>query len=49
MTTVTQLPSFLSTRRGKLLLFLLCGVAVMDFVDASIVNIPLPSIQHALH
>lgn len=41
--------SFLSTRRGKLTLVLLCAVAFMDFVDASIVNIALPSIQHSLH
>jgi len=42
-------PSFLATRRGKLLLVLLCAIAFMDFVDASIVNIALPSIQRALH
>jgi EmrB/QacA subfamily drug resistance transporter len=42
-------PSFLSTRRGQLTLVLLCAVALMDFVDASIVNIALPSIQRALH
>lgn len=48
MATVTQLPSLLSTRRGKLLLLLLCAVAFMDFLDASIVNIALPSIQHDL-
>jgi EmrB/QacA subfamily drug resistance transporter len=41
--------SFLSTRRGKLLLALLCSVAFLDFVDAPIVNIALPSIRHALH
>jgi hypothetical protein len=40
--------SFLSTRRGKLLLTLLCAVAFLDFVDAPIVNIALPSIRHAL-
>ncbi len=49
MTAVAQHPPFLSTRRGKLTLVLLCAVAFMDFVDASIVNIALPSIQHALH
>jgi EmrB/QacA subfamily drug resistance transporter len=49
MTTATQPPSFVSTHRGKMLLLLLCAVAFMDFVDASIVNIALPSIQHALH
>jgi EmrB/QacA subfamily drug resistance transporter len=47
--TMTQRPSFLSTRRGKLTLALLCAVALMDFVDASIVNIALPSMQQALH
>jgi EmrB/QacA subfamily drug resistance transporter len=41
--------SFLSTRRGKLTLALLCAVAFLDFVDASIVNIALPSIRRALH
>lgn len=42
-------PSFLATRRGKLTLALLCAVAFLDFVDASIVNIALPSIRHSLH
>jgi EmrB/QacA subfamily drug resistance transporter len=42
-------PSFLATRRGKLTLAFLCGVALLDFVDASIVNVALPSIQHSLH
>src|SRR6201997_2403661 len=42
-------PSFLATRRGKLTLVFLCGVAFLDFVDASIVNVALPSIQHNLH
>ena len=45
----TSQPSFLATRRGKLTLALLCGVAFLDFVDASIVNIALPSIRRALH
>jgi len=49
MSTVTPHPSFLATRRGKLTLALLCGVAFLDFVDASIVNIALPSIRRALH
>jgi EmrB/QacA subfamily drug resistance transporter len=44
-----QQTSFLATRRGKLTLVLLCAVAFMDFVDSSIVNIALPSIQHSLH
>src|SRR5213596_2736081 len=42
-------PSFLSTRRGKLTLALLCAVAFLDFVDASIVNVALPSIRRDLH
>ena len=46
MTTET---SFLSTRTGKLTLALLCAVAFLDFVDASIVNVALPSIRRALH
>src|SRR5213078_5302138 len=37
--------SFLATRRGKLTLALLCAVAFLDFVDASIVNVALPSIS----
>ncbi|HTU85028.1 MAG TPA: MFS transporter [Solirubrobacteraceae bacterium] len=45
----TQASSFLATRRGKLTLALLCAVAFLDFVDASIVNVALPSIRRALH
>ncbi len=41
--------SYLSTPRGKLTLALLCSIAFLDFVDAPIVNIALPSIRHALH
>ena len=41
--------SFLSTRRGQLTLLFLCGVAFLDFVDASIVNVALPSIRSSLH
>jgi EmrB/QacA subfamily drug resistance transporter len=41
--------SFLATRRGKLTLALLGSVAFLDFVDAPIVNVALPSIRHALH
>jgi EmrB/QacA subfamily drug resistance transporter len=41
--------NFLATRRGKLTLLLLCCVGFMDFVDASIVNVALPSIRHDLH
>jgi EmrB/QacA subfamily drug resistance transporter len=47
--TLAPEPSVLSTRRGKLTLTLLCAVAFLDFVDASIVNLALPSIRHALH
>src|SRR5437868_15302869 len=49
MSTFAAQPSFLATRRGKLTLALLCAVAFLDFVDASIVNIALPSIRRALH
>ncbi|MBV9416636.1 MAG: MFS transporter [Solirubrobacterales bacterium] len=42
-------PSFLATRRGGLTLVFLCGVAFLDFVDASIVNVALPSIRGSLH
>src|SRR5437762_12392690 len=49
MSTVMPEPSFLATRRGKLTLALLCAVAFLDFVDASIVNVALPSIRRALH
>jgi EmrB/QacA subfamily drug resistance transporter len=49
MSTVAPQPSFLATRRGKLTLALLCAVAFLDFVDASIVNVALPSIRRDLH
>jgi EmrB/QacA subfamily drug resistance transporter len=49
MATETVVPSFLATRRGKLTLALLCSIAFLDFVDASIVNIALPAIRRALH
>lgn len=49
MTSTVQEKSFLATRRGKLTLALLCAVAFLDFVDAPIVNVALPSIRHALH
>ncbi|WP_378732655.1 MFS transporter [Nocardia brasiliensis] len=48
MRTPTETPSFLTTRRGKLTLALLCLVAFLDFVDSSIVNVALPTIQHEL-
>jgi EmrB/QacA subfamily drug resistance transporter len=49
MAAVATQPSFLATRRGKLTLALLCAVAFLDFVDASIVNVALPSIRSNLH
>src|SRR5438132_10634067 len=49
MSTVTPQSSFLATRRGKLPLALLCAVAFLDFVDASITNVALPSIRRSLH
>jgi EmrB/QacA subfamily drug resistance transporter len=49
MAPVAPQPSFLATRRGKLTLALLAAVAFLDFVDASIVNIALPSIRRDLH
>jgi len=42
-------PSFLGTRRGKLTLALLCAVAFIDLLDASIVNVALPHIRTQLH
>jgi EmrB/QacA subfamily drug resistance transporter len=41
-------PSFLSTRRGRLVLGLLCAAGFLDFVDTTIVNVALPSIRHQL-
>jgi len=38
----------LSTTYGRLLLALLCSVAFLDFVDASIVNVALPDIRRDL-
>ena len=49
MTATTASPSFLATGRGKLTLALLCAVAFLDFIDASIVNIALPDIRADLH
>jgi EmrB/QacA subfamily drug resistance transporter len=42
-------PSFLGTRHGKLTLALVCAVAFIDLLDASIVNIALPQIRTQLH
>lgn len=44
----TESTSFLATRRGKLTLAFLCMVGFLDFVDASIVNVALPSIRRDL-
>jgi EmrB/QacA subfamily drug resistance transporter len=41
-------PTSLATRQGKLILALLCSLAFLDFVDASIVNVALPDIRRAL-
>src|SRR4051795_9349171 len=48
MLTAAQEPSFLATRRGKLTLALLCGIAFLDFIDGSITNVALPSIRRSL-
>src|SRR5205814_9251117 len=48
MASLAPQESFLATRRGKLTLALLCAVAFLDFVDASIVNVALPSIRRDL-
>jgi len=45
MASAAPQESFLATPRGKLTLALLASVAFLDFVDASIVNIALPSIR----
>jgi MFS family permease len=39
----------LSSRRGLLILLLLCGAQFLVVLDATIVNVALPSIQRALH
>jgi EmrB/QacA subfamily drug resistance transporter len=41
--------SYLATPRGKLVLAFLCAVGFLDFLDASIVNVALPSIARDLH
>ena len=46
---LTSSSSALATRRGKLVLALLCAVGFLDFLDASIVNVALPSIARELH
>jgi EmrB/QacA subfamily drug resistance transporter len=49
MALTSEQGSLLATRRGKLTLALLCAVGFLDFVDASIVNVALPSIRTDLH
>src|SRR5215469_4774067 len=51
MTTAASPPeeSYLATRRGKLMLAFLCVVGLLDFLDTSIVNVALPSMQRDLH
>src|SRR5437868_15256977 len=41
-------PSFLATARGKVTLTLLCAIAFLDFIDASIVNVALPAMRKDL-
>jgi EmrB/QacA subfamily drug resistance transporter len=41
--------SFLSTRRGKLILALVCLAAFLDVIDTTIVNVALPSIREHIH
>ena len=45
----SPIPSACSTWRGRRLLLLLCAVAFLDFVDASITNIAMPHIRRSLH
>jgi MFS family permease len=40
--------SFLASRRGRLILLLLCAVQFLDVADSSIVNVALPSIRRDL-
>ncbi len=45
---MTQPASSLATRRGRLILLLLCAVQFLDIVDSSIMNVALPSIRRDL-
>jgi MFS family permease len=45
----THQPSFLSTRRGTLMLLLVCMAGFLDFVDTTIVNVALPSLMAHMH
>jgi pimeloyl-ACP methyl ester carboxylesterase len=47
--TAGSASSTLATWRGRRILLLLCAVAFLDFVDASITNVALPHIRTALH
>jgi EmrB/QacA subfamily drug resistance transporter len=49
MNTTTTPTSFLSTRKGKLTLALVCLAGFLDFIDTTIVNVALPSIREQLH
>ena len=42
-------PASLRSRRGALVLLLLCAVQFLDILDSSIMNVALPSIQRDLH
>ena len=48
MTAVVPERSLLATRRGVLVLVLLCAVQFLDIVDSSIMNVALPSIRRDL-
>jgi MFS family permease len=48
MVDVGTAESVLGTRRGKAVLALLLAIGFLDFVDASIVNVALPSIRREL-
>jgi EmrB/QacA subfamily drug resistance transporter len=47
--TAGSASSTLATWRGRRILLLLCAVAFLDFVDASITNVAIPHIRIALH
>src|SRR5437660_10795286 len=49
MTDVESVEPVLSTGRGKAVLALLLAIGFLDFVDASIVNVALPSIRRDLN
>ncbi|GAA2149778.1 MFS transporter [Actinomadura napierensis] len=48
MATPDAPASFLATGRGKITLTLLCAIAFLDFIDASIVNVALPAMRKDL-